>query len=86
MTQTCTDCDKCGEIGMCYHVYGGTYCWYCLVKMGESELVEEDTADHPEDFFSDWEVGHELSQDEILEQQELEDFEQTDEYFGHFGE
>lgn len=36
----------------------------------------------PEDCERDWEEDH----DYLLAQQELEDFEQADEYFGYFGD
>ena len=34
----------------------------------------------------DYDSDGELAEDQILAQQELEDFEQADEYFGHFGD
>jgi hypothetical protein len=44
---------------------------------GQPEYVEDD---------DDCESDGELAEDRILAQQELEDFEQADEYFGHFGD
>lgn len=59
---------------------------------GDEPSVEERYPDDqaPEDFEDDFEdddgeYDAELAADQILERQELEDFEQADEYFGFFG-
>lgn len=43
---------------------------------------DENPADYPPDDEDEGEYDAELAQDQILERQELEDFEQADEYFG----
>jgi len=60
---------------------------------GDSPSVEERYPDDqaPEDFppdddDEDGEYDAELAADQILERQELEDFEQADEYFGYYGD
>lgn len=39
-----------------------------------------------EEIFDDDGIDTELESDLILERQEMEDFEQTDEYFGYYGD
>jgi hypothetical protein len=45
------------------------------LSQGEDEVLENDT-----------EYDAELNADRLLERQELEDFEQADEYFGDYGD
>jgi hypothetical protein len=49
---------------------------------GSDELFQDDD----EYLENDEEYDAELNADRLLAQQELEDFEQADEYFGHFGD
>lgn len=64
----------------------GTYNWH--EDFGDEPSVEErypddeNPADYPPDDEDEGEYDAELAQDQILERQELEDFEQADEYFG----
>ena len=77
----CTDCDYCGEIAMVYSDgFGGKACYSCLADIEDAERTEEMERD---ELIAE---EYEIEADRILEQQELEDFEQVDEYFGHYGE
>lgn len=51
------------------------------INCGYSDILDEHAAEE----FAD-EYPHDEPWDECLAQQELEDFEQADEYFGHYGE
>ena len=63
-----------------------------MIERDEYEGPEEDF-DDPDEFFqgededleNDEEYDAELNADRLLERQELEDFEQADEYFGDYG-
>jgi hypothetical protein len=64
-----------------------------MIERDEYEGPEEDFDDldelfqgEDEDLENDEETDAELNADRLLAQQELEDFEQADEYFGHFGD
>jgi hypothetical protein len=64
-----------------------------MIERDEYDGPEEDFDDldelvqgEDEDLENDEETDAELNADRLLAQQELEDFEQADEYFGHFGD
>lgn len=52
---------------------------------GYGDILDEQAADEFAEEYDD-EYPFDEPWDEILQQQELEDFEQTDEYFGYFGD
>lgn len=60
-----------------------------MIERDEYEGPEEDPDEFPQDedeaLENDEEYDAELNADRLLERQELEDFEQADEFFGDYG-